>query len=255
MQEFKDDITDVIDRAYAGGVNKFLVPGIDAETSQHAVNLNKNYPGSLYAAVGIHPNSLIANLSLETYRIKTLSGLSNVYAIGEIGLDFYREFVPADKQIEIFKIMLEISNFVCKPICIHNRDADIEIIDNLQAWYEILEKNQSKLISKPGVFHSFNGSKQVMEWGLSHHFYFGISGPVTFPKSIELRKAIKKIDIHHLLLETDSPYLSPSPYRGKRNEPFNVSVIAEKIAEIKDLPLEEVIRITSNNASKLFGWN
>jgi TatD DNase family protein len=255
MHDFKHDINDVINRAITGGVNKILVPGIDYETSRMALDLTIQYPDVLYAAIGIHPNSTVADISLEIKNIEDLAKLPFVYAIGEIGLDFYRDFVESPKQIEIFQEMLEISILVCKPISIHNRNADGEIIIYLQTWFERLEKANCGLITAPGVFHSFDGSSHILDWGLSHNFYFGISGPVTFNKSVELREAVKRIDINHLLLETDSPYLSPAPFRGKRNEPVNVNVIAEKIAEIKGLDVGEVIKKTSENASKLFGWD
>lgn len=254
LQEFKTDFESVITRASAAGIRKILIPGIDLETSLQAVILSKKHPGFLYAAAGIHPNHSASVDPAEIRELESLAGNKDVVAIGEIGLDFYRDKASAEEQIAIFKKMLSISLETEKPICIHNRNADSKILEILDEWYSKLLKSQSNLIEKPGVFHSFSGSEAILSWALEHHFYLGISGPLTFSKSLDLQKIIMEIDIAHLLLETDSPYLSPYPFRGKRNEPGNVKFVCEKIAELKQITLNDVMTATSNNAKNLFGW-
>ena len=165
--------------------------------------------------------------------IESLANHSNVAAIGEIGLDFYRDKASSNDQIHVLIKMLKIAKKTGKPICIHNRDADSIIIEILDSWYSDLVETKSDLTKRPGVFHSFSGSEIILQWALTHNFYLGISGPVTFPNSKDLQRMIRETDLSHLLIETDAPYLSPQPKRGKRNEPANVRFVCEKIAEIK----------------------
>ncbi|MDP2965683.1 MAG: TatD family hydrolase [Pelolinea sp.] len=254
MQDFDNDIEEVVNEAYAGGVRKILIPGIDLETSHQSIILSEKYPECLYAAIGIHPNY---SAGVDQFAIETLESLVDhpkVVAIGEIGLDFYREKVSVEVQIAVLQKMLDISKKSGKPICIHNRNSDAEIISLLDDWYTDLLCSQSSLAAHPGVFHSFSGSEIISKWALAHNFYLGISGPATFLKSQELQKIIAEIDIAHLIIETDAPFLCPHPYRGKRNEPQYVRFIAEKIAEIKKMELSEVITKTSENANNLFDW-
>ena len=150
--------------------------------------------------------------------------------------------------------MLSISRKTGKPVCLHNREADIKILEILDSWYSDLVETKSNLADHPGVFHSFSGSEAISEWALTHNFYLGISGPVTFQNSQDLQNKIRKIDLAHILVETDAPYLSPHPHRGKRNEPANVRFVCEKIAEIKQIGIDDVISKTSENANALFGW-
>ena len=254
MYEFENDLEKVIKISFVAGVRKILVPGIDLETSQSSIRLSERYPEHLYAAVGIHPNHA-AGVNLSDFEtLESLANNSAVIAIGEIGLDFYRDKASAIDQILVFKKMLSISCKTGKPVCLHNRDADATIIEILEPWYADLVKTKSKLTEHPGVFHSYSGSTAISEWALSHNFYLGISGPVTFPNSQGLQKKVEEIDISHLLVETDAPYLSPQPHRGKRNEPANVKLICEKIAKLKQMDSDTVMLITSENANSLFGW-
>jgi len=255
MPDFENDLDKVIRYAFQAGVRTILVPGIDLETSESSIRLSDHYPGTIFAAVGIHPNHSngVADLVLDS--IEILARHSNVVAIGEIGLDFFRDKTSPDDQIHVFKKMLGISKETGKPVCIHNRHADESIIEILDPWYSDLVEINSSLAEKPGVFHSYGGSEAIKDWALTHNFFLGISGPATFTNSRDLQTAIQHTDLDHLLVETDSPYLSPHPHRGKRNEPANVLFVCEKIAEIKQKHLEEVISRTSENADFLFGWS
>jgi TatD DNase family protein len=254
MQDFDNDFEEVVNKAYVGGLRKILIPGIDLETSRKSITLSEEYPGFLFAAIGIHPNHSSNVNTIDLDSLESLAANPKVVAIGEIGLDFYRDKVTADVQISILQKMLTISKKSEKPICIHNRNSDLEIIRILDDWYTDLLSSQSSLAAHPGVFHSFSGSEIISEWALTHNFNLGISGPVTFPKSQDLQKIIEKIDIAHLIIETDAPFLCPHPNRGKRNEPSYVKFIAEKIADIKKMEFSEVIAKTSENAENLFGW-
>ena len=254
MHDFENDLNTVIKDAHAAGIRKILVPGIDLETSQSSIRLSDQYPEFIYAAVGIHPNHSTGVEDSDLDSIESLANHSNVAAIGEIGLDFYRDKASSNDQIHVLIKMLKIAKKTGKPICIHNRDADSIIIEILDSWYSDLVETKSDLTKRPGVFHSFSGSEIISEWALTHNFFLGISGPVTFPNSKDLQNKIREIDLTHLLVETDAPYLSPQPHRGKRNEPANVRFVCEKIAEIKQIGIEEVIVRTSENANTLFSW-
>ena len=254
MQDFEDDLDKVIENASAAGIRKILVPGIDAGTSQESITLSQTFPEYIYAAVGIQPNSSSGVKRSDLDLIESQATLPNVVAIGEIGLDFYREKASVDDQVFVFKKMLSISKETEKPVCLHNRDADKLILEILDEWYADLVKSSSNLATFPGVFHSFDGSHTVAEWAQTHNFFLGISGPVTFSKALNLQDQIRDIDLSHLLVETDSPYLSPHPFRGKRNEPAYARLIYEKIAELKQIGVDEVVSTTSENANALFGW-
>jgi len=255
MHDFENDLDTVIKVANRAGILKILVPGIDLETSQSSIRLSRQYSKCIYAAVGIHPNHSTGIEFSDLESIESLANQSNVVAIGEIGLDFYRDKASPNDQIQVFENMLRISKMTCKPVCIHNRDADNKILEILDTWYSDLVESKSNLVKHPGVFHSFSGSEIISQWAITHNFFLGISGPVTFPNSKNLQKIIMETDLSHFLVETDAPYLSPQPLRGKRNEPANVMFVCEKIAEIKQICLEKVISRTSDNANALFGWD
>jgi TatD DNase family protein len=254
LRDFDNDLDEVINRALTRGVYRFLIPGIDLQSSQKSITLCEKYPDTFFAAVGIHPNHSSHFIESDLEFLELLISHPKVVAIGEIGLDFYREKASVEDQVSVFQKMLSFANKSEKPICIHNRSAENKIIEILDSWYSELKQVQSRLVTHPGVFHSFDGSRIISEWALTHNFYLGISGPVTYSKSQDLQKEIQKIDISHLIIETDAPYLTPHPNRGIRNEPCYVRLVAEKISEIKQLDINEVILETSNNARNLFGW-
>lgn len=253
LPDYELDFNKVLNSAIEVDIKKILVPGIDYPSSKKSIELSQQY-NKLYAAVGIHPNS--NNITEEEISlVVSMINLENVSAIGEIGLDYFRLHNSADDQIFLFKKMLNLASEKELPICIHNRDADDDLIKLLEAWYSQLEAKNSKLIEKPGVFHSFGGSKKISRWAIDHHFYLGISGVITYQNAIDLQQTIYDLDLKHILIETDSPFLTPHPYRGQRNEPKNVELIAHKIASIKGITFEKVARETYKNANDLFGWH
>lgn len=251
--DFEQDLDQVLLSSRQAGIRKILIPGIDLDSCKRIINLSKKHEKYLYAAVGIHPNS--SNMNFKDIKsIKRLINENKVVAIGEIGLDFYRKINNPQDQIFLFEKMLDIAHEFELPVCLHNRDSDDEILIILDKWFEKIEKSKSLLRNRPGVFHSFGGSELISKWAIEHHFLLGISGAISYQNAIKLQQSVKDLDIEQLVIETDAPYLSPIPYRGKRNEPKNIRIIAEKISEIKGIAFREIVDQTTQNAEQLFGW-
>jgi len=247
--QFDNDRDNVILGAVKDGVYRFIVPGIDAATSKKSIDLSNKYSKYIFSAVGIHPNyseDSTPNIILDLLN----SQRDKIFAIGEIGLDFFRDYSSPDLQIEIFNIMLEFAKIFSLPICIHNRKADIKLLEILDKWYKKCAVSPSS--TQKGVFHAFDGSESVAEWGTAHCFYFGIGGAITYKKSIQMRKAVKMIGLNNLILETDAPFLSPVPFRGKRNTPQNLIYVVRTLADVFNCNVQEVINITDENANRLF---
>jgi TatD DNase family protein len=249
LEQFNDEIEDVIREADEIGVHQILVPGIDAKTSNISISLSLKYPDRIYSCVGIHPN-YSAGSSPHLIEELIQFNPTQVHAIGEIGLDFFRDFAPRKTQIDLLEKQLDLAKKYQLPICIHNREADKELVKILDEWY--LEKSNFSRSGQFGVFHAFNGSEEIAEWGKTHAFAFGIGGPLTFKKSSHFREIVKQIGLDHLVLETDAPYLSPVPFRGKRNVPKNLEFIVDELACLFNCSKQQVEEITDNNAIRLF---
>ncbi len=241
FEQFDNDRADVIQRALDADVVRIIDVAVDISSSRASLELAERYP-AIWSAVGVHPNEIGELDGNWLDEIKKLAGHPKVVAIGEIGLDFYREHSPPDKQIEIFRAQIGLAKELKLPMIIHIRSAH-------EKAREILE--QSQYFS--GVLHAFSGDKDFLEWALSRNFYIGLGGVITF-KNFHRQDLIEQIPLDRILLETDCPYLSPHPYRGKRNEPANIPLVAEKIAEIKKISVERVAHRTTKNAVKLFGF-
>lgn len=252
LNQFDNDLDDIILRAVRDGIQRILVPGIDIATSQKSIKLSLENSENIFSAVGIHPNySEDSNPSLIQELLK--SQRNSIFAIGETGLDFYRDYSPRDTQIKVFNKMLIFAKEFNLPICMHNRNADLELLNILDKYYD--ESAITFKSVRKGVFHAFNGSDRIAEWGIAHDFTFGIGGPITYKKSDQLRKVVKWIGLNHLVLETDAPYLSPVPFRGKRNTPQYLVYIAQSLAEVFECTVNKVIDVTDVNANRLFGFN
>ncbi len=242
MRDFNTDRPEVIKRAVDAGVDYIVTVGTDLADCRKAVSIAAQFE-NVYAAVGIHPHEVKA-IDRKTYDdLKILAGSNKVVAYGEIGLDFFRNLSPKDVQIRRFGEQLELANELDLPIVIHDREAHQETMSMLKSW-----KGKRR-----GVVHCFSGDKAMARTCLDLGFYISIPGTVTFPKSEKLREIVKELPADRILLETDAPYLTPQPYRGKRNEPAYVVHTARKVAEVKGLPLNEIGRITSQNVRELFG--
>ncbi len=259
LEQFAGDIDDVIRRATEAGVEKMLVPGMDLETSRQAVKLAETY-SSIFAAVGYHPTDMQKFSAKDFDEICELAKHPKVAAIGEIGLDYYW-VKEADKRMEQRRNLLphlELANKVNKPVILHLReesDAEIgeatnDLFNTLELWYEKI----TSLKPRPGVFHSFNGNLESAKRAMGMNFLIGITGPVTYKKNESQREIVRQLPLDRILIETDSPFQTPVPYRGKRNEPANVALIADKIAEVHQATRDTITEATTKNANRLFRW-
>jgi TatD DNase family protein len=243
LKEFDADRAEMILRGKTAGVNRFLLPAIDSETHISMLRLEDEFPGQCFAMMGLHPCSVKEGYEEELKIARQYMGNRKFIAIGEIGLDFYWDLSFKEQQLEAFNLQMDWALEFDIPIVIHSRESIDECIE------AVAKKQDGKL---KGVFHCFGGSAEQANKIIDLGFYLGIGGVVTFKKS-GLDTVLKDIDMKHILLETDAPYLAPVPYRGKRNECSYLKLVAEKIAEIKSLSLTEVDSITTNNAETLFG--
>jgi TatD DNase family protein len=250
---FQEDLESVVARGWEAGLDRILVPGIDLETSSQAVQLAES-DERIYAAVGIHPNDALKWDSSTLQALITLANHPKVVAIGEIGLDFYRDHAPRDLQIEILKKQLDISACLHLPVVLHNREAMQELWTILAEWHSGLKATGNPIHTRPGVFHAFSDDLATAKKLAEKSFFIGIGGPVTFTNALERQKTVSDLPLRAILLETDAPYLAPHPHRGRRNEPAFLALVAQKIAELHRVPVSQVAEITSNNANRLFNW-
>lgn len=251
---FDEDREEVVARAKEQRILRIVIPGIDLASSRSAVELAKTHPGIIYAAVGVHPNEGSDWNELSLTNLSQLITQPWVVAIGEIGLDFYRDHTSPAEQVKIFKSQLNLAMDHNLPVIIHNRNSMDDLIPILNEWYDQLIKNPTGLEAHPGVMHSFEGSEYEAMKLIEMNFMIGVSGPVTFKNTVDKQAVIAKIPVDHLLTETDAPYLTPHPFRGRRNEPQNITYILEKIAQLHNLSLPVAAQQIDTNASQVFKW-
>ena len=245
--EFDADREEVIQRAHAAGVSVILNVGTGDPHSgafERAVELGKTHE-SIYTAIGTHPHDARLYDDKAEEKIKNLINNEHVIAWGEIGLDFHYDNSPRDVQVEVFKRQLRAARECDLPVVIHTREAEAETIEILQ--------NEYKDAQRRGVFHCFSGSMDLAQRSIEIGFMISFSGIVTFKKAEELREVAKQVPLDRLLIETDCPYLTPIPYRGKRNEPAYVVEVARCLATLHDVSIEEMARITGENFNRFFG--
>lgn len=243
FENFKDDVDEVINRAKENGIDYIIIPATDLNTAQEAIQLSEKYE-QVYATVGIHPHDTKDWNENLIPQIEELAKHPKVVAIGEIGLDYYYDFSPKDQQIKAFKSQIDLALKLDLPVVIHNRDSDLDMMDIISSYCGAGLKAQ---------FHCFNGSlDDAIEFMKMNHF-ISFTGNITFKKSDGLREILKHINLNHLLLETDSPFMTPIPFRGKRNEPAYVSHVAQQVADVHKISVEEVGKITSLNTFRFFG--
>ncbi|HBG06872.1 MAG: radical SAM protein [Geobacteraceae bacterium GWC2_58_44] len=243
-KEFSHDLDLVLERAREAGVNTMIAVGADLESSREACQLAETYD-QLYCSVGIHPHDA-DRVTEKCYQVvrELALGRRKVVAIGEVGLDFYRDRSSRPAQEEVFRRFIRLARELSLPLIIHDRDAHDRIIS-------ILKEEQAAEVG--GVLHCFSGDLEMARECIEMGFRISIPGTLTYPSNEALRDVVRGVKIEHLLIETDSPYLPPVPHRGKRNEPAFVRLVAERIAELKGLSPEDVARITSFNTRRLFG--
>jgi len=242
LKNFKNDIEDVIQNSIKSNVRKFLLPNIDSTTIEPMLNLVKRYPLNCFPTIGLHPCSVKKNYKEELIIVEKSLLKHKYYAIGEIGIDLYWDKKYIEEQKEAFKFQVQLSEKYNLPVIIHVRNSFNEV-------FSVLEKIKTK--NTKGVFHCFSGDYKQAKKAINMGFKLGIGGVVTYSNS-KLKDFLNKIDLKHILLETDSPYLSPHPFRGKRNESKNIKVIAEKLSEIYKCDIKEIERKTTDNTTNLF---
>ncbi len=264
FNKFDEDREAVIQRARESGVTRILIPALELESSKAVIQLANSNP-SLFAAIGFHPTDLDGwdDTAIENLR-QLANSAKKVIAIGEIGLDYYwiKESKKQEQQREVLQQQLKLAQDVNLPVIIHMREendawfgqASIDLLEILTKWHNLLRIQEHPLANIPGVLHSYNGNLETAHKAIEHNFYIGVTGPVTYKNAEEKRRIIRQLPLERLLIETDAPFLTPVPHRGKRNEPAFVSHIADKIAEIHMTTREQVAEITSDNAKNLFGW-
>lgn len=229
----------IIEEIYKEGVTKLITAGYNLETTKKAIQIAKKYE-FVYATAGISPNDIQGITEKDLEEIENLAKNEKIVAIGEIGLDYYWNKENKEEQRRIFIKQIEIANKLDLPIVIHTREA-------VQDTLEILKIDKAR-----GVFHCCPLNIELIKQGLKLGFYISFAGPITFKNSKNAKQVIEYVPLDKMLIETDSPYLSPEPLRGRRNDSRNIKYIAQKIAEVKNIPVEEVAKITYENAKKVF---
>ncbi len=251
LSEFDADRQSVIARARSAGVDRIVVPGIDLATSRAAVALAGQEEG-IFAAIGVHPHHAAELDATALAELHRLAGSPGVVAVGEIGLDYFRNLAPADVQRAAFEQQLELAAALELPVIVHNREAAADVISYLLRWASALGE---RLAGRRGVLHAYSSDGQTASAAASAGFYFGVAGPITYRTANERRRVTAALPTARLLVETDAPYLAPHPNRGRRNEPAYALLVAEKLAEVKEESLSHVASTTSANAARLFGWD
>ncbi|HHW36375.1 MAG TPA: TatD family hydrolase [Bacillales bacterium] len=242
-RQFADDEEEVIERALSEGVSHMVVVGFDKETIEGAIRIAEQND-FIYAAIGWHPVDAIDMKEEDLEWIEELASHSKVVALGEMGLDYYWDKSPKDIQKEVFRKQIRLAKKLKLPIIIHNREATQDIVD-------ILKEEEAGEVG--GIMHCFSGSLETARECIAMNFYISFGGPVTFKNAKKPKEVAAELPLEKLLVETDCPYLTPHPYRGKRNEPAYVKLVAEQIAELKGVSYEEVAHQTTENAKKVFG--
>ncbi|OIJ17561.1 hydrolase TatD [Anaerobacillus alkalilacustris] len=240
--QFEEDVEEVIKRAQKQGVSNIVVVGFDERTIKGALEIAEKYE-FIYAAVGWHPVDAIDMTDDHLIWLEELASHPKVVALGEMGLDYYWDKSPKEVQKEVFRKQIHLAKKVRLPIIIHNRDAHEDVVKILK------EENANEV---GGIMHCFGSSLEIAKQCLDMNFYISFGGPVTFKNAKRPKEVAKEIPLERLLIETDCPYLAPHPFRGKRNEPSYVTLVAEAIAELKEITYEEVIEKTTENAKRVF---
>ncbi|WP_179334277.1 TatD family hydrolase [Winogradskyella costae] len=242
-EAFDDDRAEMIQRAIDANVTRFFIPAIDSTYTESMLQLEKDFPEHVFLMMGLHPTSVKDNYNEELRLVDDLLAKRKFCAIGEIGIDLYWDKTTLDIQIEAFRHQINLAKQYKLPIVIHCREAFDEI-------FEVLEKEKSDDLY--GVFHCFTGNLEQAQKAISYNMKLGIGGVVTF-KNGKIDQFIHQIDLKHIVLETDSPYLAPKPFRGKRNESAHINKVLEKLSEIYEISEEEIATITTENSKAIFG--
>lgn len=240
--QFNEDRAEMVQRAIDNGVERFFIPAIDSETTEAMFNLEKQFPNNMYLMMGLHPTHVKENYLEELKHVKDWLDKRSFYAVGEIGIDLYWDKSSLKQQQEAFKQQIEWAKEKNLPIVIHCRDAFDEV-------FEVLEEAMNDKLY--GIFHCFTGTLEQAKKAISYNLKLGIGGVVTF-KNGKIDQFLNEIPLKNIVLETDSPYLAPTPYRGKRNESSYIINVVKKLAEIYDVSEEEIAKVTTQNSKEIF---
>ena len=241
-EQYNEDLQDVINRALEVGVNQMVVIGFDQKTIKRAIELAEEYD-FIYAVVGWHPVDAIDCTDEDLQWIEELASHPKVVAIGETGLDYHWDKSPKEIQQQVFRKQIQLAQRVNLPLVIHNRDATEDVV-------RILQEEQAEKTG--GVMHCFGGSVETAKTCIDMNFMISLGGPVTFKNAKKPKEVATEIPLEWLMIETDAPYLAPHPHRGKRNEPGLVPLVAEEIARLKGVSIEEVAQATTENAKRFY---
>jgi len=263
MDRFDSDRQEAIARAVSVGVRRMLVPGVDLGSSEQSVELAQAFE-PIYAGVGFHPTEIHSFNSDALTALRHLAASGKVAAIGEVGLDYYWVTDPGKQREQqgLLRSQLDLAAEVGLPVVLHMREEKdaidgpcaSDLLDLLRDWATDARVQRSRLSGCAGVLHSFSGTAATARTAMDLGFYIGITGPVTYPRATARHDVVRQIPLDRILIETDSPYLAPSPHRGTRNEPAFVASIADKIASIQARTSADVADVTSRNAARLFAW-
>lgn len=238
-----DELDDVIRRAEENGVKRIITVGIDLKDSKKAQKISSHR--NIFFTAGVHPHDASEFTVAELAEFETLINDPKCLAIGEIGLDYFRNHSPHNRQKEVFLTFLDMAVSAGKPVIIHNRDASKDCIEVMNSVIKNRDKN--------GIIHCFNGDRDMLKWALDNGFYISYAGPVTYDKSEILRDTVRYVPLDRLFIETDCPYLTPAPYRGKTNEPAHVVYCANEICNINNINLYDFAVQLEQNYTQLFG--
>lgn len=249
LDQFALDLDEVIARALAKKITKIIVPGIDLPSSEKAIELSDKYE-IIFASIGMHPNDGNKWTKDTLKELRHLAQHPKVVAIGEIGLDYFWDECSRETQQLILEEQLLLADELNLPVILHSRNSYSDLLRTLEKWK--MNTNASNTNPVHGVLHAFEGNFDACQMATEIGYLIGIGGPVTYKNSLEKQAIAEKMDLTSLVLETDSPFLSPVPYRGKRNEPSNITLIAERIAQIRNIQIKLVSEVTTKNANKVF---
>jgi TatD DNase family protein len=242
-EAFDEDRDEVIQNAISNGITRFFIPAIDAGYTQSMLDLEKRYPENMFLMMGLHPTHVKDGYKEELKHVEHMLSQRHFFAVGEIGIDLYWDKTYLNEQREAFKFQISLAKKYSLPIVIHCRDSFDEI-------FEVLEEEKSEDLF--GIFHCFTGTEEQANRALSYNMKLGIGGVVTF-KNGKIDTFLNRIDLNHIVLETDSPYLAPVPYRGKRNESLYLLEVLKKLSQIYGLDEKDIADITTRNSKEVFG--
>ena len=243
VEAFDEDREAVVNKAIEAGISRFFIPAIDSSYTQAMFELEKSFPNNIYLMMGLHPTHVKEDYEMELEHVETMLADRKFYAVGEIGIDLYWDKSFLEQQKKAFAYQIRLAEKYDLPIVIHCRESFEEII-------EVLDEVRTEKLR--GIFHCFTGTFEQAQMAIERNMKLGIGGVVTF-KNGKIADYLQNVDLKHIVLETDSPYLAPVPYRGKRNESIYLTYIVKKLADIYQLTPEQIAHITTENSKEVFG--